>query len=298
VIINFRVAIIWKYGECIPVHCPVLARCLIWYPAKSVFSHIPRDAIWCIASIFTMQCCASTIYTIVMCVCVRVCLCVGDEEQRRVSNLDPVFPRRLHFLAVIPRLVQSLAPSANGYGCGQEGPCLPLRYVYLTVRVREHRHRCRPGRLSVEGRRLIAPLWQRASSDLRLAHLSRLQQCRFFWGGPWSMPPLPEHKKWTKMAHFEPFFNFWGGDSTLPRPLPTAPPVPQTFRIWCSSPFTHTHTHTTHTHTTVLRLSGFCPGQPGWVSTRRNIHPITPIVVISHPLSASSIYYDPWHPLL
>jgi len=28
-------------------------------------------------------------------------------------------------------------------------------------------------------------------------------------------------------------------------------------------------------------------------STRRNIHPITSIVVINHPLSASSIYYDP-----
>ena len=29
--------------------------------------------------------------------------------------------------------------------------------------------------------------------------------------------------------------------------------------------------------------------------TRRNIHPFTPIVVINHPLSASSIYYDSWH---
>jgi len=28
----------------------------------------------------------------------------------------------------------------------------------------------------------------------------------------------------------------------------------------------------------------------------RNIHTLTPIVVINHPLSASSIYYDPWHP--
>ena len=55
------------------------------------------------------------------------------------------------------------------------------------------------------------------------------------------------------------------------------------------------HRHT-HTHTTVLRLCGFCPGQPGWAGTRRNIHPLTPIVVINHPLSASSIYYDPWHP--
>jgi len=27
----------------------------------------------------------------------------------------------------------------------------------------------------------------------------------------------------------------------------------------------------THTHTTVLRLSGFCPGQPRWAGTRRNI---------------------------
>jgi len=52
----------------------------------------------------------------------------------------------------------------------------------------------------------------------------------------------------------------------------------------------------THTNITILRLSALCPGQPGWASTRRNIHPLTPIVVISQPLSASSIYYNPWHP--
>jgi len=39
----------------------------------------------------------------------------------------------------------------------------------------------------------------------------------------------------------------------------------------------------THTHTTILRLCGFCPGQPGWAGTRRNIHPLTLIVVINHP---------------
>ena len=50
------------------------------------------------------------------------------------------------------------------------------------------------------------------------------------------------------------------------------------------------------TTTTVLRLCGFCPGQPGSAGTRRNIHPLTPIVVINHPLSASSIYHDLWHP--
>jgi len=57
----------------------------------------------------------------------------------------------------------------------------------------------------------------------------------------------------------------------------------------------------THTHTTVLQLSGFCLGQPGWAGTRTSstrrdiINPLTPIVVSSHPLFASSIYYDPWH---
>ena len=50
------------------------------------------------------------------------------------------------------------------------------------------------------------------------------------------------------------------------------------------------------TTTTILRLSGLCPGQPAWAGTRRNIHPLTPIVVINHPLSASSIFYNSWHP--
>jgi len=47
--------------------------------------------------------------------------------------------------------------------------------------------------------------------------------------------------------------------------------------------------HAYYTHATILRLSGFCLWQPGWASTRRNIHPLTPIVVINHPLSASSL---------
>ena len=34
-----------------------------------------------------------------------------------------------------------------------------------------------------------------------------------------------------------------------------------------------------------------------WAGTRRNIHPLTPIMIINHPLSASSIFYNPWHPL-
>jgi len=35
-------------------------------------------------------------------------------------------------------------------------------------------------------------------------------------------------------------------------------------------------------------------GTTGWASSRRNIHPLTPIVVINHPLCASSIVYDSW----
>ena len=56
---------------------------------------------------------------------------------------------------------------------------------------------------------------------------------------------------------------------------------------------THTHTHT-HTHN---RLTAFVPGQPGYAGTRRNTHPLTPILIIGHPLSSSSIYNDQWHPL-
>jgi len=47
------------------------------------------------------------------------------------------------------------------------------------------------------------------------------------------------------------------------------------------------------THTTVLWLSGLWSEQPGWAATIRNIHPLTLIMVISQPLSASS---NPWHP--
>jgi len=42
--------------------------------------------------------------------------------------------------------------------------------------------------------------------------------------------------------------------------------------------------------TTILWLSGLRRGQSKWAGIRRNIHPLTPIVVINHPLSASSIF--------
>ena len=43
------------------------------------------------------------------------------------------------------------------------------------------------------------------------------------------------------------------------------------------------HFHFRHTHTHYRSLD----------FVRHNIHPLTPMVIINHPLSASSIYYDP-----
>ena len=44
-------------------------------------------------------------------------------------------------------------------------------------------------------------------------------------------------------------------------------------------------------------LTAVCPGQPGYAGTRRNIHPLTPILVNVLPLSLFSICNGPWHPL-
>jgi len=61
-------------------------------------------------------------------------------------------------------------------------------------------------------------------------------------------------------------------------------------RVLCKECSLHTHTHTHN------RLRAFGPGQPGKAGTRRNTHPLTPILIIGHPLSSSSIYNDQWHP--
>jgi len=45
-----------------------------------------------------------------------------------------------------------------------------------------------------------------------------------------------------------------------------------------------------YTHNYLIAL---CPGLPRWAGTRRNIHPLTLILVIRHALSTSSIYCDP-----
>ena len=57
------------------------------------------------------------------------------------------------------------------------------------------------------------------------------------------------------------------------------------------TPTTHTHTHTT----VILSFNFVRDNRVRRYQKKHN--PLTPIVVINHPLSASSNYYDPWHPL-
>ena len=38
----------------------------------------------------------------------------------------------------------------------------------------------------------------------------------------------------------------------------------------------------TQVHTQLLSSTALCSGLPGWASTRRNIHPLTPILIIEH----------------
>ena len=51
--------------------------------------------------------------------------------------------------------------------------------------------------------------------------------------------------------------------------------------------------HSAHIYTHTQPFNGRGPELPGWAGTSRNTRPLTPILVIGHPLSTSSIYYDP-----
>ena len=126
----------------------------------------------------------------------------------------------------------------------------------------------------------------RLACDLFTSESEKCQQIQF------NVCPLWCH--WVKIyfAHFN--------EIQLPRVLEkyvTDVTSPKTFdmqKMHTAHAYCVPKTCTGHTHTTILQLSGLCPGQPGWSSTRRNIHPLTTIVVISHPLSASSIYLTIW----
>jgi len=66
-------------------------------------------------------------------------------------------------------------------------------------------------------------------------------------------------------------------------------------RPWCGQPSDRGRLkNRTLTHNC---LSAFCPRLPRQAGTRRNIHPLTPILIVRHPLSTSSIYNDPCRPL-
>jgi len=63
---------------------------------------------------------------------------------------------------------------------------------------------------------------------------------------------------------------------------------------WSKSKTVITSHTCTHAHSAILGLSGLCLRQPKCVGTGRNIYPLTPIMAVNYPLSASSIFYDPW----
>jgi len=52
-------------------------------------------------------------------------------------------------------------------------------------------------------------------------------------------------------------------------------------------------TTTTTTTTTTTILWPFVLDYPSELVPEKNIHPLIPILIINHSLSASSIYYDP-----
>jgi len=79
----------------------------------------------------------------------------------------------------------------------------------------------------------------------------------------------------------------------LPFNSSSAATVTEQYQINKHLPITSWHCRHTYTHNHLMAL---CPGLPGWAGTRRNICPLTPILIIKHPLSTSSTYYDPYHP--
>ena len=58
----------------------------------------------------------------------------------------------------------------------------------------------------------------------------------------------------------------------------------------------HHSNHWGCTKCTHNRFSALCLWLPRWAGTKRTIHPLTPILIIRHPLLTSSIYCNPWHP--
>jgi len=79
---------------------------------------------------------------------------------------------------------------------------------------------------------------------------------------------------------------------STPTTQQTASLSPQ-LSLGLSTPTTQQTARQKHITSHTQSLNGLCPGLFGYAGTRRNIHPLTPILIIGHPLSTSSIYYDP-----
>jgi len=67
------------------------------------------------------------------------------------------------------------------------------------------------------------------------------------------------------------------------RPLSTSPqlPSPKLYYTWRHDK----QSVSSKNYYYYKRFMTICPGLPEWVGTRRNIHSLTPILIISHPLS-------------
>ena len=88
----------------------------------------------------------------------------------------------------------------------------------------------------------------------------------------------------SSLVLFETFC--WVAGKVYVRYLTCGKPGPQVskYHLW------KTWRNLPHTHNCFMTLYS---DLPGWASTRENIQPLTPLLVISHSLSTSSIYRDP-----
>ena len=61
---------------------------------------------------------------------------------------------------------------------------------------------------------------------------------------------------------------------------------PSSFSLLTATVHNYSHTHS--------RLTALCRGLPGWAGTRRNIHPLTPILIIGHPFARNDLCCVGW----
>jgi len=71
----------------------------------------------------------------------------------------------------------------------------------------------------------------------------------------------------------------WTICKSAPRPRQITTPAPHHIALFYAEFTTALQMSQMYKHTAILWLSGFCPGQTGRASTKRNIHPLKPILL-------------------